>query len=95
VFDLGPEKLFIVVAAIFIFLGPKELPAAARKVGEMMRYLRSLQDTIQTQVGGVLETPDTAIPSAIESGDDGRDHVLPPHEFEHDEPGFAGPSSFA
>jgi Sec-independent protein translocase protein TatA len=95
VFDLGPEKLLLVLAAVFIFLGPKELPAAARKVGEVLRYLRSLEDTIRTEVGSALDVTHTAIPATNEPGADDRARSLPPHELEHDEPGFAGPSSFA
>jgi Sec-independent protein translocase protein TatA len=95
VFELGPEKLFLVLAAVFIFLGPKELPAAARKVGEMMRYLRSFQETLRTEVSGVLDPPHTVISGANEPGAHDSDHDVPPaQELEHDEPGFVGPSSF-
>ena len=53
-FELGPEKILIILAAVFIFLGPKELPAAARTIGALTRQLRSWQDSLQTQVDSAL-----------------------------------------
>jgi Tat protein translocase TatB subunit len=55
-FDIGPDKLFVILVAAFIFLGPKELPAAARKIGELMHQLRSLQDTLRTEAGSAIST---------------------------------------
>lgn len=53
-FDLGPEKIMMILAAACIFLGPKELPMAARKIGAMTRQLRSWQDTLRTEVSSAL-----------------------------------------
>jgi Sec-independent protein translocase protein TatA len=53
-FDLGPEKIMMILAAVCIFLGPKELPVAARKIGAATRQLRSWQDTLRTEVSSVL-----------------------------------------
>jgi sec-independent protein translocase protein TatB len=55
-FDIGPEKVLVILVVVFIFLGPKELPAAARKIGELFRQLRSLQDTLRTEVNSALST---------------------------------------
>ena len=55
--DIGPEKLLVILTVAFIFLGPKELPAAARKIGAGMRYLRSLQDSFHAELGSALEIP--------------------------------------
>jgi Sec-independent protein translocase protein TatA len=63
-FDLGPEKLVIVLAVAFIMLGPRELPGAARRLGALMHQLRSLQDRVRSELHTALDTrevsPDTA-----------------------------------
>ena len=89
-FDIGPEKLLLVLAAVFIFLGPKELPAAARTIGDGLRKLRALQDTLRTELGSALDlstqqppTPQLP-PQADGSPQDDRVH----------ERFGAGPSSF-
>jgi Sec-independent protein translocase protein TatA len=91
-FDFGPEKLFIVVAAVFIFLGPKELPAAARTVGSVLRQLQSWRDMLHGELGAALQLPTEPTPPS---------HPVPVHypepqvEGSDEEPGFpAGPSSF-
>jgi Sec-independent protein translocase protein TatA len=53
-FDLGPEKIMVILAAVCLFVGPKEIPAAARKIGAVMRQLRSWQDTLRAEVSSVL-----------------------------------------
>ncbi|MGO9874748.1 MAG: twin-arginine translocase TatA/TatE family subunit [Acidimicrobiia bacterium] len=53
-FDLGPEKIMMILAAVCIFLGPKELPMAARKIGAATRQLRSFQDTLRAEVSSAL-----------------------------------------
>jgi len=53
-FDLGPEKIMMILVAVCIFLGPKELPMAARKIGAATRQLRSWQDALRTEVNSVL-----------------------------------------
>lgn len=53
-FDLGPEKIMVILAAVCIFVGPKEIPAAARKIGAVIRQLRSWQDTLRAEVRSVL-----------------------------------------
>lgn len=55
--DIGPEKLLVILTVAFIFLGPKELPAAARKIGAGIRYMRSLQDSLHAELGSALEMP--------------------------------------
>jgi Sec-independent protein translocase protein TatA len=95
-FEVGPEKLFLVLAVAFIVLGPKELPAIARKLGEGMRYLRSVQDTVRMEVNAVLEAPQPVVSGDSPTRHDDTDHLNPRvSDLESDEPGFTGPSSFA
>jgi Sec-independent protein translocase protein TatA len=56
VFEIGPEKILLILGAALLFLGPKELPAAARKLASGMRQLRSLQDTVRGEVMSALDT---------------------------------------
>jgi Sec-independent protein translocase protein TatA len=56
-FEIGPEKIMVILAVVFIFLGPKELPGAVRKISVAMRKLRSLQDDLRAELGSVLELP--------------------------------------
>jgi Sec-independent protein translocase protein TatA len=90
--DIGPEKLLVILAVVFIFLGPKELPAAARKISAGIRHLRSFQDSLQAEVSAMLDVPtDVPTPDPGQSEHD-LDHTPPSTATE--EPGFSGPSSF-
>ena len=53
-FDIGPEKLLVLFAVVVVFLGPKEIPGVARTIGSWLRHLRSLQDTLRTELGSAL-----------------------------------------
>jgi Sec-independent protein translocase protein TatA len=56
-FELGPDKLVIIVVAVLIFLGPKEIPAAVRTLRKWQRQVQSFRDTIKSEIGSVLELP--------------------------------------
>jgi len=53
-FDLGPEKILMILAVACMFLGPTELPKAARKIGAVRGQLRSWQDALRAEVGSAL-----------------------------------------
>jgi Tat protein translocase TatB subunit len=73
-FDIGPEKLLIILAVVFIVLGPKELPSAARRIGEAMRQLRSLQDRVRSELNAVIEPPSTEVTHPDETDVPDRSH---------------------
>ena len=56
-FELGPDKLVIIVVAVLIFLGPKEIPAVVRTVRKWQRHVQSFRDTLKNELGSVLELP--------------------------------------
>ena len=85
-FELGPEKVFVILAAAFVLLGPKELPAAARKIGATMQQLRSLQDALRAEVTNALDSAEPAQHEESSSGTTG-----PADESARN---FDGPSSF-
>ena len=89
-FDIGPEKLLLVLAAVFIFLGPKELPAAARTIGDGLRKLRALQDTLRTELGSALDlsTQQPPTPQLPQEADGSQQDDRAHERF------GAGPSSF-
>jgi Sec-independent protein translocase protein TatA len=66
-FDVGPEKIMVILAAVCLFVGPKEIPTAARKIGAVMRQLRSWQDTLRAEVSSVLAIdPEPSEPPTFE-----------------------------
>jgi Sec-independent protein translocase protein TatA len=56
-FELGPDKLVIIVVAVLIFLGPKEIPAVIRTIRKWQRQVQSFRDTIKNELGSVIELP--------------------------------------
>jgi sec-independent protein translocase protein TatA len=45
-FDLGPEKLLVLLAIVLVVLGPKRLPEVARSLGRAIReFRRSASET--------------------------------------------------
>ncbi len=55
-FDIGPEKLLVILTAVFIFVGPEHLPSAARRIGELIREVRSLQHAARAEMNAALST---------------------------------------
>jgi Sec-independent protein translocase protein TatA len=63
-FDIGPDKLAVIFGAALLFLGPKELPALARKIGELRRQLRTMQDTLRSELSSMTHfTLETSAPN--------------------------------
>ena len=52
--DVGPERIIVILAAVCLFVGPKEIPAASRQIGAVMRQLRSWQDALRAEVSSAL-----------------------------------------
>ena len=47
---VGPAELIVLFAVVLIVVGPKNLPAAARKLGSMMSSLRRAADEFKRQL---------------------------------------------
>jgi TatA/E family protein of Tat protein translocase len=46
IFDLGPEKLLVLLAIVLVVTGPKSLPEVARSLGRAIReFRRSASET--------------------------------------------------
>ena len=52
-FDIGPDKLLIILAVALLVVGPKRIPEIARSLGRSMRAVRD----------GLSGTPDGEDPS--------------------------------
>jgi sec-independent protein translocase protein TatB len=66
VFDLSPEKLFVVGVIAFIVLGPERLPAMARKAGRLLAQARQVSGGFRQELQSALSEPRDALSSAAE-----------------------------
>ena len=62
-FDVGSAEFLVIVLVLLIFVGPKHLPAMARKFGRIVGELRMASRDLRNQIG--LEMPDIEPPSKI------------------------------
>jgi sec-independent protein translocase protein TatA len=104
--NLGPLEIMVVLFVGLLVFGPKRLPEVGRQVGAAMRELRKMQDTVKSELDGVMH-PDLSPtemsptkPDAIDvpSTVDEPDHTTQPppsgNIVEGDD-GFAPPGSFS
>jgi TatA/E family protein of Tat protein translocase len=76
-FDLGPEKILVVLVFAFVFFGPDRLPEIARSIGSALRTVRGLHDDVRSQVTSALNAGESTAASigpgasrATDAGDD-------------------------
>jgi sec-independent protein translocase protein TatA len=71
-FDIGPEKLLMILAVALVFLGPKKLPDMARSIGKGLREFRNASAGIREEISAQLETPEEVLsgnePTSTEAG---------------------------
>jgi Tat protein translocase TatB subunit len=65
VFNIGPEKLILLLVIALVVLGPKRLPDAARSVGRAVGELRRVSGHLQDEVRDVLADPKDALSAAV------------------------------
>jgi TatA/E family protein of Tat protein translocase len=58
--SLGPAEILVVLVIALVVFGPKRLPEVGRQVGGALRELRKVQDSVQSELRGVLD--DTTAP---------------------------------
>lgn len=56
-FNLGPEKILVILAIALIVLGPDKLPEAARKAGQVLGNLRRLSGGFENEIRQALDEP--------------------------------------
>jgi Tat protein translocase TatB subunit len=64
VFNVGPEKILLILLIALIVLGPRELPEAARKIGNILREVRRMSAGFEHELRSALDaaTSDTSPP---------------------------------
>jgi Tat protein translocase TatB subunit len=84
-FDLGPEKIAVVMVIALVVFGPKRLPEVARNIGNALRTVRGAQDDIRNHITATLngdELPPSPRVVSIEAPTDLTSHATdddPPH----------------
>jgi sec-independent protein translocase protein TatB len=65
VFNIGPEKLILLLVIALIVLGPTKLPDAARTLGRVVGELRRMSGNFQAEVREALNDPKDALTAAV------------------------------
>jgi sec-independent protein translocase protein TatB len=56
-FNLGPEKILVILVFALVFLGPDKLPEAARKIGELVGHARRMSGGLQSELRQAIDEP--------------------------------------
>jgi Tat protein translocase TatB subunit len=79
--SLGPAEILVILVVALIAFGPKRLPEVSRQVGNAMRELRRMQDSVREELQSVLhgdeDVPGTAS-APVHEIEAGADHDLHP-----------------
>jgi Tat protein translocase TatB subunit len=73
VFNLGPEKILLILLIALVVLGPHELPDAARKIGNVVGELRRMsagfEQELRSSFDGLARdpSPDATPSPAVDS----------------------------
>jgi sec-independent protein translocase protein TatB len=65
VFNVGPEKLLLLLVIALLVLGPTKLPDAARSLGRALGEFRKVSGRLQTEVRDALADPKDALSAAV------------------------------
>lgn len=66
-FNVGPEKILLILLLALIFLGPKELPEAARKIGRVLAEVRRMSAGFEHELRSALHdvtSEQTSVPES-------------------------------
>jgi sec-independent protein translocase protein TatA len=75
VFDLGPEKILVVLFVALVIFGPERLPEMARTIGNGLRTLRGVHEDVRAQIDSALNDESIATvaqPADVPSDDPAR-----------------------
>jgi Tat protein translocase TatB subunit len=65
VFNVGPEKLILLLVLALVVLGPQRLPDAARSLGKAVAELRRMSSKLQEEMHGALGEHGEAFTEAV------------------------------
>ena len=77
--SLGPAEILVVLVIALVVFGPKRLPEVGRQVGGALRELRKVQDSVQSELRGVLDETAEPVRGMFSA-------ESPPHELPAAEP---------
>jgi sec-independent protein translocase protein TatA len=86
--NLGPAEILVILVVALIVFGPKRLPEVGRQVGGALRELRKVQDSVQSELRGVLDDTSGRGPGVFSAEPPGYDATT-------DEPKSGGPTPHA
>ncbi len=69
-FNVGPEKLILLLMLALVVLGPQQLPEAARAAGKAIARLRQLSNALRAEMRGVLDEPIKTVSQAVSAASD-------------------------
>jgi TatA/E family protein of Tat protein translocase len=56
--NLGPAEILVILVVALVVFGPKRLPEVGRQVGGALREMRKVQDSVRSEISGVLHEGD-------------------------------------
>ena len=59
-FNVGPEKLMVVLLIALVVLGPDKLPNAARQIGKYLNEFRRISQGFQQELRTAMDVTDTS-----------------------------------
>ena len=78
-FNVGPEKLMVVLLIALVVLGPDKLPNAARQIGKYLNEFRRISQGFQQELRTAMDVADTSAAAAAQA-DAGADEPATPLE---------------
>ena len=58
--QIGPAEILVVVLIGMLVFGPQRLPEIGRQVGNAMRHVKGLQDSVMNEINGVMHENEDA-----------------------------------
>lgn len=65
IFDLSGGELFLIVLAIIVLFGPKQIPVIARSIGKVMHEIRTASNQIRQEVMAEARTIEEAVQPSV------------------------------
>jgi sec-independent protein translocase protein TatB len=67
VFNIGAEKLLVILVVALVVLGPERLPEGMRKVGQVIAQLRTLMSGFEGELRAALNEPLEEMRSTVDA----------------------------
>ncbi len=94
-FNVGPEKLMVVLLIALVVLGPDKLPNAARQIGKYLNEFRRISQGFQQELRSAMDVTNTSAAAAAQSEPAAEGPVTPLEQDGPVTPTVADPESSA